>query len=169
KQLREEELERLLAQLQARCEYMLALQKEVYEGTIRLDKTIGENPDKKATRPDEQKSQQLGDREGLIVQEATRAKNLLESEGTAVAFAEVFTQLIDDMKLVQKQLVKTDVGPFTQKVERDIIETLEEMIEALKKAQQDMKAQQKSGQGQGQPGQPGAQKLLDMLAELKLI
>src|SRR5262249_15603556 len=99
KQLREEEIERLLAQLQARCEYMLQLQKEIYEGTVRLDKTIGENPEKKPTRPDEQKSQQLADREGLVLQEAVRARELIISEGSAVAFAEVFTQLIDDIKL----------------------------------------------------------------------
>ena len=147
---------------------MLHLQKEVYEGTVRVDKSIGENPDKKATRPEEQKSQQLADREGLIVQEATRTKNLVESEGSAVAFAEILTQVVDDMKLVQKSLNKTDVGLFTQKVELDIIQTLEEMIEALKKAQQDMKKQQQGGGGGG-GGQPGAQKLIDILAELKLI
>src|SRR5262249_46187601 len=169
KQLREEEIERLLAQLQARCEYMLQMQKAVYEGTVRLDKTIGEHADKKATRPDEQRSQQLADQEGVILQEAIRARELIVSEGSAVAFAEVFNGLIDDVKLVQKNLNKTDVALFTQKVERDIIDTLIEMIEALKKAQQEMKQQQ------GQPGQPGQpppnqqQKLIDLLAELKMI
>src|SRR5262249_49624440 len=100
-----------------------------------------------------------------ILQEAIRARELIVSEGSAVAFAEVFTQLIDDVKLVHKNLNKTDVGIFTQKVERDIIDTLIEMIEAIKKAQQEMKAQK------SQPGQPGQQqqKLIDILAELKMI
>jgi len=170
KQLREEEIERLLAQLQARCEYMLQMQKAVYEATVRLDKTIGEHADKKATRPDEQRSQQLADQEGVIAGEAEKAKGLLESEGTAVAFTEVFKQLIDDMKLVQKHLVKTEVGLFTQKVELDIIQTLEEMIEALKKAQQEMK-DQKSQPSNAPPPPPGQQqqKLIDILAELKMI
>jgi hypothetical protein len=169
KQLREEEIERLLAQLQARCEYMLQLQKEIYEGTVRLDKTIGENPGKKATRPDAQRSLQLADREGLVLQEAVRARELIISEGSAVAFAEVFTQLLDDIKLAQKNLNKTDVGVFTQKVERDIIDTLIEMIEAVKTAQQEMKQQQGQPQ-QGNPPPPGQQqKLIDLLAELKMI
>jgi len=38
------------------------------------------------------------------------------------------------------------------------------MIEALKKAQQDLKSQ-----GQAQPGQQQNQKLIDLLAELKMI
>ncbi|MBL8797994.1 MAG: hypothetical protein JNM56_29115 [Planctomycetia bacterium] len=169
RQLREEEIERLLAQLQARCEYMLQLQKEVYEGTVRVDKAIGEHADKKPTRPDEQKSQQLADREALIVAEATKAKNLIEAEGTAVAFAEQFIQVIDDMKNVQKRLNKTDVGLFTQKIELDIIGTLEEMIEALKKAQKDMKAQQGQPGQPGEQGQPAPKNLIDLIAELKMI
>src|SRR5262249_17867311 len=63
-------------------------------------------------------------------------------------------------------LNKTDVGQFTQKTELDVIQLLEWMIDALKKAQQ----QAKSGQsGQGQAGKPGAKPLVDLLAELKLI
>src|SRR5208283_1976531 len=141
RQIRQEEIERLLAQLQARCEYMLQLQKEVYEGTVQVDRTVGEHPDKKPARADEQKSLQLADRETLIIQEATKAIQLLEAEGSAVAFAEVFQQVREDMKKVHKLLNRTDVGIFTQSIEKDIIQTLEEMVEALKKAKKDLKDQ----------------------------
>ena len=46
RQLREEEIERTLAMLEARFRKMLVMQVEVYEGTIRLDKV----PDADATR-----------------------------------------------------------------------------------------------------------------------
>jgi hypothetical protein len=50
KQLREEEIERLLAQLQGRCEKMLAMQIAVKDGTVALDKIITGNPEPKSPK-----------------------------------------------------------------------------------------------------------------------
>lgn len=165
RQLREEEIERLLAKLEQRCRYMLEIQMEVYDGTVRVDKAIGTNPDKKASRAEEQRALQLSDREEVIVTEANKAIQLLEAEGTAVAFPQMFEQVRDDAKNVARRLGKADVGTVTQVIEQDIIAALKDMIEALKKAQQDLKS------GQSQPGQsqPQNQKLIDLLAELKMI
>jgi hypothetical protein len=165
RQLREEEIERLLAALQARCERMLQMQIEVWHGTVGVDKAIAENPDKKPTRVNEQKALQLSDREEEIVKEANKAIAILEAEGSAVAFYEVFTQVRDDMKNVARRLGKADVGSVTQVIEQDIISLLKEMIEALKKARQNMA----NKPSQSQPGPPQDQKLLDLLAELKMI
>jgi hypothetical protein len=164
RQLREEEIERLLAKLEQRCRFMLQIQIEVYDGTVRVDKAIGTNPDKKASRAEEQRALQLSDREEVIVVEANKAIQILEAEGTAVAFPQMFEQVRDDAKNVARRLGKADVGTVTQVIEQDIIAALKDMIEALKKAQQDLKSQ-----GQGQPGQPQNQKLIDLLAELKMI
>jgi hypothetical protein len=76
----------------------------------------------------------------------------------------MFEQVRDDAKNVARRLGKADVGTVTQVIEQDIIAALKEMIEALKKAQQDLK-----GGGQSQPGPPQNQKLIDLLAELKMI
>ena len=62
---------------------------------------------------------------------------MLEAEGSAVAFPEVFQQVREDMKHVQRRLEVTDVGAVTQAIEKDIIDTLKEMIEALKKARKE--------------------------------
>jgi hypothetical protein len=168
RQMREEEIERILAALQARCERMLQMQIEVYEGTVRVDQSIGESPDKKATRADEQKALQLSDREGEIVSEANKAIALLEAEGSAVAFPRVFEDLRDDMRTVQRRLGKADVGVVTQTIEQDIIATLKEMIEALKKARQE-RTRELPGQQPPQQGQPPPQNLIDQIAELKMI
>jgi hypothetical protein len=143
---------------------MLAMQIEVYEGTVRVDKTIGANPDKKPSRAEEQRALQLADREEAIVLEANKAIQILEAEGSAVAFPEVFIQVRDDMKIVARRLGRADVGSVTQITEQDIIATLKDMIEALKKAQQDRQSSSQSG-----PSQPQDQKLIDLLAELKMI
>jgi hypothetical protein len=164
RQLREEEQQRLLAALQQRCQMMLAIQIEVQEGTVRLGKAIAQNEDHHAGRSEEQRALQLSDRERQIVREAKKALELLETEGSAVAFPEVFSQVRDDAENVSRRLGKADVGSVTQGIEQDIIDTLKEMIEALKKAQQSKGGQSKPGEGK-----PGNQNLIDLIAELKMI
>jgi CRISPR/Cas system-associated endonuclease Cas3-HD len=168
RQLREEELERLLAALQVRCERMLAIQIEVYESTQRVDKAIAQNPDKKPGRPEEQRSLQLADRETELTKQANSALQLLEAEGSAVAFVEAFLQVRDDSQHVTRRLGKVDVAAVTQTIEQDIIATLKEMVEALKKAQQDLQ-NKKQQQQQGGGAQQNNQNLIDILAELKMI
>src|SRR5262245_27805736 len=148
-QTREEELERLLAALQARCEKMLAMQIAVYHGTKDLDKAILAQPDKKPVHENKQRGVKLSDEEKEIVIEADKAIQMLEAEGSAVAFPEVFQQVREDMKHVQRRLFVTDAAVVTQAIESDIIDTLKEMIEALKKAKQELdnkKNPPKSGQ-----------------------
>jgi hypothetical protein len=166
-QIREEELEKLLAALQARCQRMLEMQIRVLAGTERVDKGIQGTADKKADRVHIQDSLKLSDDEKEIVLEASKAIEMLEAEGSAVAFPEVFQQVRSDMIVVQKRLGSTDVGKVTQAIERDIIDTLKEMIEALKKARQDLDSKKSAPGSPPPPNQD--QKLLDQIAELKMI
>ncbi len=170
KQLREEEIERLLAQLQGRCEKMLAMQIAVKDGTVALDKIILGNPDKKSSRAEDQKALELSDKEDEISKEASKALTLIEAEGSAVAFAEVFKQVLGDMNTTAGRLRRADVGEVTVAIEDDIIDALKEMVAALKKARKDnqepkppMPPMPSSG------GMPPDQKLIDMIAELKMI
>jgi hypothetical protein len=170
RQLREEEMKRLLEALQSRCQRMLALQLEVYDGTVHVAKDIAESPDKKASRAEEQRSLQLSDREQQIVGIASQAIQLLETEGSAVAFPEAFHQVKEDATQVTRRLGKADVGTVTQVTEQDIIATLKEMIEALEKAKQELQnRQQNQPQQQQQSAQQGNQPLIDRIAELKMI
>lgn len=170
RQVREEELERLLAALQARCEKMLAMQIEVLAGTEGVAKAIAENPKKETTREHKQDALRLSDREGEIVLEASKAIEMLEAEGSAVAFPEVFQQVREDMKSVQRRLGTADAGNLTQDIEKDIIASLKEMIDALKKAKQELDDKKSPPPGPpGPPPPPQDQKLLDQIAELKMI
>jgi hypothetical protein len=169
KQLREEEIERLLADLERRCRYMLALQIEVRDGTVVLDKQVLSNPDGKPNVANRAKSNQLADTEEKILKEAEAGRKLLEAEASAVAFAEVFKQVATDMEIVKNRLDKADTGKVTVTVENDIIETLKEMIEALKKAQKDNKSPPPPPGQPKPPGKPGDPKLIDLIAELKMI
>ena len=171
KQLREEEIERLLAQLQGRCEKMLAMQIAVKDGTVALDKIITGNPDKKSSRAEDQKALELSDKEDEISKEANKALTLIEAEGSAVAFAEVFKQVLGDMNTTAGRLRRADVGEVTVAIENDIIDALKEMVAALKKARKDNQ-EPKPPMPPMPPssgGSPPDQKLIDMIAELKMI
>jgi hypothetical protein len=169
RQLREEELERTLTDLIRRCEKMLAMQISVYNGTKGVDKQIADNSDKQPTRENKQDALKLSDQEGEIVVEASKAIEVLEAEGSAVAFPEVFQQVREDMLQVQRRLGVADVGEVTQTIEQDIIISLREMIEALKKAKQELENKKNNPPPPGQAPPPGDQKLLQLIQELKLI
>ncbi len=169
RQMREEEIERVLAALQARCEKMLMMQKQVLAGTEDLDKVIQKNSDKKPDRLNKPVGLRLSDQEKEIVQEANKCIDILEAEGSAVAFPEVFQQVRQDMIHVQKRLELTETGVVTQGIEQDIISTLQEMIDALKKARQDNASDPPKPGEPGKSGPPGDQKLLELLQELKMV
>ena len=168
RQLREEELERLLANLQSRCERMLAMQMGVRDGTKGVWGVILTYENKKPTRAEEQRSQQLSTAEGDIVKLANSTLQLLGAEGSAVAFAMSLENVRDDMSMIERRLDKYDAGTMTQQMEEDVIAALKEMIEALKKAIQEQK-DKKNNPPKPNNSPPPPQKLLDLLAELKLI
>jgi hypothetical protein len=165
RQLREEELERTLQMLAARFKKMLDAQTNIYEGTVRLDKTAEADRD----HDDEIESARLSREESLLVREADRALVLLKEEGSSLAFPETVSLMRDDMQQVTTRLAATNVGKLTQQLEQDIIEALEETIAALDKAIKDLE-KQKTPPGQSPPpGQPSEPPLVDKLAELKMI
>jgi hypothetical protein len=166
RQLRQEEVQRTLALLEARFRKMLDLQREVYDGTLQLDKV----PAADRTQSHEIQSSQLGSKESQIVAEIDKAQLLLREDGTAAVFAEAIDQLRDDVQQVVVRLTQAKVEEITQGIERDVITALEEMIDALKKAQRDQKDQaQKPKAPKLRQGKPAEPPLVDVLAELKMI
>jgi hypothetical protein len=169
KQLREQELERILANLEARVNKMLQMQIEVKAATESIFAQIQKHPEKKAQPVDFQNAQKQEDKEAEIIGEADKAINLLQSEGSAVAFPAVFEEVRKDMSRVKERLHDANVGEDTQLIEQDIIDALTHMRDALKKAQQELgKTPPPPPPGQS-PDQPQLQKLLDEIAELKMI
>jgi len=163
RQLREEEVERMLALLEGRFRKMLEVQIRIYEDTIRLDKVPEEERQLRVPIP----AGKLASDERKLVIDADKALNLLIEEGSSIAFPETVEQMRDDMQQVSDRLDEAKVGGITQTIEEDIIAALEEMIEALQKAQQDLEEQKE--QQQQPPMRPQDMPLVDALAELKMI
>jgi hypothetical protein len=163
RQLREEERQLLLAALEARFQKMLAMQLMVYQGTVE----IGKVDEGSRTGLHTNKAVKLARDEEQIVLEAGKALVLLREEGSSVAFPEAVEQMQQDMLTVSRLLERTKVDELTQGIEQDIIEQLEEIIEALQKEMDKPDDDQQDGESdQGEPQDP---ELVDQLAELKML
>jgi hypothetical protein len=164
RQLREEEKELMLAAMEARFRDMLGRQIAVHNGTVGLAAVPeDQRGDRHRARSIELARQQ--DEVGLL---AAKALTLLKEEGSSIAFPEAVEQLRGDMLTSARRLERADVGTITQGIQRDIVEALEEILDALQKELEKSKDQRKQPQQpqQGQPQQPG---LVDALAELKML
>ena len=164
RQLREEEIARTLAMLEARFKTMLEMQLKVYESTRRLDQVTVENRSEQFVV----QAGKLAIDERKIAIEAQKALTLLEEEGSSVAFPATVEAMHEDMEQAANRLADTKIDEITIGIEEDIIAALEEMIEALQKAQQDAE-KQKQQQQQQQPQQEQEKPLVDAIAELKMI
>lgn len=164
RQLREEEMERMLTLLAARFRRMLEAQIKVYDGTLHLDSRSESARDHNY----EIEGARLSREESLIVREADKSMVLLREEGSSVAFPEAVEQMREDMQQVVRRLADLKVGVITQELEQDIIAALEETIAALEKALRDLDKNRQSS-GQMPSGQMTEPPLVDKLAELKMI
>ena len=163
RQMREEEIERTLAQLESRFQKMLEMQLRVNERTIQLSGYSAED------RVLDIEASKLSFQEKRIVVEADKALTLLREEGSSVAFPETVDQMRDDMQQVVERLAQSKVGIITQGLEDDIVQSLEEMIEALQLAQEEQE-ERKANQQQGNPmGAANEMPLVNAIAELKMI
>lgn len=167
RQLREEEVEKLLVQLEARLRAMLRAEKAVLAG---IDKLAAEKAADQAgaDRERELEAARLGREQAAIGVDAGKALVLVRDDGSAVAIPEALEQVRDDATQAATRLGRGDTGDTTRGLVQDLVANLEEMLGALEKAQKEQQARQQGGAG-GRPAEPGEQPLVDKISELKMI
>jgi hypothetical protein len=164
RQLREEEIERVLTMLETRFRRMLEMQVMVHTATQRLQESRAQGDQ----RVIDIEAGKLGFEERRIVAEADKALVLLRAEGSSVAFPETVEQMRMDMDQVADRLSRGLVESITQGLEEEIIATLEELLDALKQSQKEQEQRKQSPPTQGASAED-EQGLLDRIAELKMI
>jgi hypothetical protein len=165
RQMREEEVERLLVQLETRVRTMLKAQRQILAGSEQLVAAEA------ASRRERQlESARLGRAQEEVTAEADRAVMLVRDDGSAVAIPEALGQIRDDSAQVAARLKRGDLAPATLGIAGDIVTGLEELLAALEKSRGDNDERpQQAGPGGGRPAEPGQQPLVDKLAELKML
>ena len=163
RQLRKEEVERTLAMLEGRFRKMLEREIRVAESTRKLNKVV---PEQRGTEF-EIRSGKLAVEQNSIATEAARALMILLEDGSSVAFPATVDEMHQDMLQVASRLSSAKTGQITIEIEEDIIDTLNYLVKALIKTQQDMQSAQQNGQQQS--GQAGDRPLVDKLAEIRML
>lgn len=166
RQLREEEIERTLAQLEGRFRKMLEMEVKVHAATERLASI----PVEARSREVDIESGKLAVEQRKVALEADKAYQLLLEEGSSIAFPESVDEVRTDMETVAARLAQTKLDQVTLGTEEDIIAALTELIAALQQAQKDQEEKKQQEQQQQQAeGAEQDQPLVDKIAELKMI
>jgi len=165
RQLREEEIERLLVRLEARVRTMLRAERAVLRG---LDTRAAEQPGKNP-RERELEIARLGREQQAITADATRAITLVRDDGSAVAIPEALEQIREDSQQAAARLMAGNDRGLTRGIVEDLVLSLEELLAALEQAEREQQQRQQQGPAGGRPASPGEQPLVDKLAELKML
>jgi hypothetical protein len=161
-QLRQQQRHQMLAGLESRFRAMLVLEKKIYESTCRLQKI---SPDQR-TRQDRLQSGRLAADQLQGLEIADRAYQLLRDDATSIAMPETLSQIREDMRQIADRLSRTELDRLTINLEQEVIETLEELLEAVhRKLQKDENPIKISAQ----PSPRGQVALIDLLAEIKMV
>jgi hypothetical protein len=104
----------------------------------------------------------LSQEETELAAMAKRALELIEADGTTISFPVVVEGMQESLVQIAGRIEQQDTGETTQRMQKEVEKTLEELIEAMKIARKGGG----SGQGQGGNCKPP---LLPNTAELKLL
>lgn len=161
-QLRQEEREEILRDLEGRFREMLFKQQAINAATIRLNK-VG------ATNFGRAERLELADQsvqERSLSDDAATCLHILDEDGTTVVFPRVVGQISEDMTAVADRLAVAKVGALTQTIEGEIVEALEELLQAVQRMRQE--SEQSAGMKMSSE-EDDLQPLLPTSAELKLL
>lgn len=162
-QLRKEERAETLRDLEHRFREMLSKQRTINEETIVLNRV---DP-AKFTRIERLQAADLADRESTLSREAATCLHILEEDATTIVFPRIIGQLSEDMSTVAQRLAVFKTGAITQNIEQEIVETLEQLLDAVQQMQQE---NERGGQSaRGNQKKPEDEPLLPDSAELRLL
>ena len=163
RQMREEEVTRLLVQLETRLRGMLKAERGVLADAERLTAAT-----EQSDRERQLEAARLGREQGTITAEAAKALVLVRDDGSAVAIPQALEQVHDDSGQAATRLARGDAGRDTISLLGEIVIGLEEMLAAVERAREDQQDATAAPAG-GRPGEAGEQPLVDKLAELKML
>jgi len=163
RQMREEEVTRLLVQLETRLRGMLKAERGVLADAERLTAAT-----EQSDRERQLEAARLGREQGTITAEAAKALVLVRDDGSAVAIPQALEQVHDDSGQAATRLARGDAGRDTISLLGEIVIGLEEMLAAVERAREDQQDAAAAPAG-GRPGEAGEQPLVDKLAELKML
>jgi len=171
RQLREEELMQTLEKLEERFRRMLRQEQTIRSQTERLIDEL-KNESASDQRQMKIRADRLGIDQQSVIEGAEAALLILREDGTAQAMVESLLQARFDMTEVKSRLDRTILDAVTLHIADAVIDTLQEMLEAIRAAIEEARERREESENQ-QPQQQGGEMaeepLIQLLAELRMI
>ena len=164
KQLREEEKEMMLASLEARFQRMLIVETQIHEGTTALAAV----PQKDWLELSYGRCRELAQQQTELARECAQTVLLLREDGTSSAILLAAEDIQADMNSVAEWMQQSDVSELTISVQRDILESLKQLVETMQREMQQMQERQQQENQQQQQGQQQSP-LVDLIAEIRML
>ena len=162
RQLRQEELARMLTDLRTRIDRMLTMQRKVYEETILL----ASRQEAGESRDVDLGISRLRRQQSSIGLEADLVAYVLEEDGTAGAMLEAIREVKTDIRLVEELFAERDLGPMNRSTQQAIIAALQEILDTLQQRLEELEREQEEGSGGFGPGKVP---FVNLLAELRMV
>jgi hypothetical protein len=164
-QLRKEEKEEKLANLENRFVEILNMERVINEQCLQLDMLKIKN---EWTRNEKVKCINLMQEQISIKELVVRVEDILLEDASTIVFPDIVNQVKEDMMAVAGNFKNENTGKLNQILLSEIIQSLEELIESLQKAREEAKKEaQEDKDGKGQDGEKN--QLISKSSELKLL
>ncbi len=165
-ELREKQKQQTLLTLIVELQPMLQKQIEINDETRRIDAAAAGRDSSEPTRPEKVRLGQLAADEGGLGSKASELLKKVEGESAPV-FAWAFRKVTKDADEVRERLARFETDAYTQDLGKDIADTLQMLIDALKREQ---RRSQRAGHAGGQGSHAGGKPVLvPPSAQLKLL
>ncbi len=164
KQLREEEKEMMLASLEARFQRMLIVETQIHEGTTALAAVS----QKDWLELSYGRCRELAQQQTELARECAQTVLLLREDGTSSAILLAAEDIQADMNSVAEWMQQSNVSELTISVQRDIQESLKQLVETMQREMQQMQERQQQENQQQQQGQQQSP-LVDLIAEIRML
>ena len=164
KQLREEEKEMMLASLEARFQRMLIVETQIHEGTTALAAV----PQKDWLELSYGRCRELAQQQTELARECAQTVLLIREDGTSSAVLLAAEDIQSDMDSVAEWMQQSNVSELTISLQRDILESLKQLVETMQREMQQLQERQQQ-ENQQQQGQQLQSRLVDLIAEIRVL
>ncbi len=171
----EEELDEALLKLKAELlqafkdylQKMLDEQEELHRVTQIYEKSM---PKKEERKPSDKVTiEGVADKEAAVREDGRSALKILVDDGTSMVFPPILrSEVIKNLDAIIAKMQEGEIGKSTQLRQEIVIRTLQDMIDVLN-AKSENEQEESEEQKQQQQREQEEPKLIDMLAELRLI
>lgn len=135
---------RKLALLKDRIKQIQELQDSIYDSTCLLDDELQKNGGQDAAGTLSGEAAQLSEYENDVLLKANNALLLLQEDGSETAVE--LTRVVENIQDVIELLDKADVGMRTQTLQENIVATLENLFEMVKRQLKDIEKKEQQSQ-----------------------